>query len=131
MWAIFVSFLYTGLLVRAFSHLHSVNLTYHSKSLAVTCICFPFVCTTGLTEICLSLISLLELFQGITCNIETLKGDLGALHCWVQRHKLKTGPYLKGEPQNTLHTMTPLNTWLSLGTQPCYKVPCNLWVKHW
>ena len=77
MWAIFVSFVYTGLLVRAFSHLHILNFTHHSKSYLLLAFCFLFVCMTGLTEICLSLIALLELFQGITCNIERLKGGSG------------------------------------------------------
>ena len=71
-WAISASFIYTGLLIRSFPHLKTLNLTY----------CW-FNCMTNLTQICLTPwnsfngkmddILLLELFQGIIRNIERLK----------------------------------------------------------
>ena len=72
-----VSFVYTGLLVRAFPHLHRLNLTYYSKPSAPLAFWFLIICMIDPTEICLSPISLelLELFQGIVCNNERLKGE--------------------------------------------------------
>ena len=76
LWAISLSFVYTRLLVRAFPHLHKLNLTYHSKSSMLLAFCFLFICIIHPTQICLSsiLLELLQLFQGIVCNNERLKG---------------------------------------------------------
>ena len=74
-WAIPVSFVYTGLLVRASPHLHRLNLTYYSKFFTLLAFCFLFVFMIDPIQICLSPVSLelLELFQGILCNNEWLK----------------------------------------------------------
>ena len=70
---IFIFFVYSGLFVAVFPHLHGLNLTYCSKSSLLLAFCFLFVYVTGITEICTSLLSLLELFQGIICLIERMK----------------------------------------------------------
>ena len=80
-----VSFVYTGLLVRAFPHLHRLNLTYYSKSSVLLTFCFLFICIIDPTHICLSPISLelLQLFQGILCNNERMKGgEIGYMNYW-------------------------------------------------
>ena len=71
-----VSFVYTGLLVWAFPHLHRLNLSYYSKSSMLLAFRFLLICVIDPTQICLSPISLelLQLFQGIVCNNERLKG---------------------------------------------------------
>ena len=123
-----VSFVYTGLLVRAFPHLHRLNLTYYSKSPTksptLLAFCFLFICVIDPTQICLSPISLelLELFQGIVCNNERLKE--GKLEPWIIGGEIRMGP------QTPLYTMTPLGAWPGLGTQPCYEAPCNLQIKY-
>ena len=93
-WAISASFIYTGLLTRAFPHLLALNLTYCSKSSLLLVFCFFFfnlitlfyvgiVQKLELTQICLNPwnsfngkiddILPLELFQGIIRNTERLK----------------------------------------------------------
>ena len=66
-------FVYIGLFVAVFPHLHGLNLTYCSKSSLLLAFCFLFVYVTGITEMCTSLVSLLELFQRIICVIERMK----------------------------------------------------------
>ena len=53
-WAISASFIYTGRLIRAFSHLQTLNLTYCSKSSLLLAFCFWFNCMTNLTQICMT-----------------------------------------------------------------------------
>ena len=82
-WAISASFIYIGLLIRAFPHLQTLNLTYCLKSSLLHASCFLFNCMTNLNQICLTPwnsfngkmddILPLVLFQGIIRNIERLK----------------------------------------------------------
>ena len=76
MWGIFPSFVYTGLLVRVFPHLHRLNVTHYSKSSPLHAVCSLFICMTDPSQICPSpiLLELLELFQDVNCNNERLKG---------------------------------------------------------
>ena len=53
-WAISASFIYTGLLIRAFPHLQTLNLTYCSISSLLLAFCFLFNCMTSLTQICMT-----------------------------------------------------------------------------
>ena len=73
---IFPSFVYTGLLVRVFPHLHRLNVTHYSKSSPLHAVCSLFICMTDPSQICPSpiLLELLELFQDVNCNNERLKG---------------------------------------------------------
>ena len=64
MWTIFVSFVYTGLLVRAFPYLHRLNLTYYSKSFRY--LHFTFVFSYGKSNSNMFLIHL---------TIRTVSGD--------------------------------------------------------
>ena len=115
-WAISASFIYTGLLIRSFPHLKTLNLTYRW-----------FNCMTNLTQICLTPwnsfngkmddILLLELFQGIIRNIERLKERTLLLG---EGYKLEGNLISKGGPQNAIHIMTPIEAQLALGTQSRY-----------
>ena len=96
-WAIFISFIYTELLVWAFSQSYSLNLTYCLKSSLLHAFCFLLVSMVDQTQMCPSSILSLGLFQGIICNIERLKGG-----SWSP--ELLGGPVL-GEYQTPLHTM--------------------------
>ena len=80
-WAIFISFIYTELLVWAFSQSYSLNLTYCLKSSFLHAFCFLLVSMVDQTQMCPSSILSLGLFQGIICNIEGLKG--GILEPWI------------------------------------------------
>ena len=84
--------------------------------------CFLFICIIDPTQICLSPISLelLQLFQGIVCNNERVKG--GKLETWI----------IGGvnELLTPLYIMTPLGTRPGLRTQLCYEAPCDLQIKH-
>ena len=80
-WAIFISFIYTELLVWAFSQSYSLNLTYCLKSSLLHAFCFLLVSMVDQTQMCPSSILSLALFQGIICNIERLKG--GILQPWI------------------------------------------------
>ena len=73
-WAIPIFFVYTGLLVWAFSQSHSLNLTYYLKSCRLLAFCFLFVSMVYQTEMSISSISPIGLFQVIICNTERLKG---------------------------------------------------------
>ena len=59
----------------------------------------------------------LEQFQGIIRNIERLKKGTLLLGEW---HKLESNLILKGEPQNPVHTTTPIEVQLVLGAHPHY-----------
>ena len=112
-WTISASFIYTGLLTRAFPHLQTLNLTYCSKSSLFHAFCFLFNWVTNLTQIYLTPwnsfngkmddILPLELFQGIIRNIERLKERTLLLG---ERHKLEGNVICKGGPQTALHTIT-------------------------
>ena len=69
-WAISVSFVYTGLLVWAYLQSHNLNLTYCLKSCLLLVLCFLFVCMIDQTQMYPSSISPLGLLQRIIlCNI--------------------------------------------------------------
>ena len=53
-WAISGSFIYSGLLIRAFPHLQTINLTYCTKSSLLLAFCILFNCITNLNQICLT-----------------------------------------------------------------------------
>ena len=82
---------------------------------------------TNITQICMTPwnssngkmddILALELFLGIIRNIERLKEGTLLLG---EEHKLEGDLILNGKPQTTLHTMTPIEVQLGLGTQPRY-----------
>ena len=126
-WTISASFIYTGLLTRAFPHLQTLNLTYCSKSSLFHAFCFLFNWVTNLTQIYLTPwnsfngkmddILPLELFQGIIRNIERLKEKTLLLR---EGHKLEVNLICKGRPQIALHTMTLIEAQLALWTQPRY-----------
>ena len=59
----------------------------------------------------------LEQIQGIMRNIERLKKGTLLLEEW---RKLERNLILKGGPQTLVHTMTPIEVQLVLGTHPCY-----------
>ena len=115
-----VSFVYTGLLVRAFPNLHRLNLTYYWKSSTLLAFCFLFVCITDPTQI-----ELLELFQWSVCKNERLKGGGGD---WS--HELLGERQIRAGPRTHLYTMTALGARSGLGIQPCFKAPCALQIKH-
>ena len=71
-WAISVSFVYTGLLVWAFLQSHKLNLTYCLKSSLLLAFCFLFVCMVDQTQMYPSSISPLGLFQRIICSIHSV-----------------------------------------------------------
>ena len=120
-WAISASFIYTGLLIRAFPHLQTLNLTYCSKYSLLHAFCFLFNCMTKLTRNSfngkMDDILPLELFQGIIRNIERLKERTLLLG---EGHKLEGNLICKGGPQTGLHTMALIEAELALGTQPRY-----------
>ena len=60
-WAMSISFVYTGLLVGAFSQSHKLNLTYCLKSSPLLAFCFLLVCMVDQTLMCFSSISPLGL----------------------------------------------------------------------
>ena len=64
-WAISVSFVYTGLLVWAFLQWHKLNLYYCLNSSLLLAFCSLFVCIVDQTQMYLSSISPLGLFQKI------------------------------------------------------------------
>ena len=71
--AIWISSLYTRLLVWAFPQSHELILLF--EIFPVTCIfCFLFICMVDETQMYPSSISPLGLFQGIICNIDRMKG---------------------------------------------------------
>ena len=127
LWAISASFIYTGLLTRAFPHLQTLNLTYCSKSSLFHAFCFLFNWVTNLTQIYLTPwnsfngkmddILPLELFQGIIRNIERLKEKTLLLR---EGQKLEGNLICKGRPQIALHTITLIEAQLALWTQPRY-----------
>ena len=59
----------------------------------------------------------LELFQGIIRNIERLKERTLLLG---ERQKLEGNVICKGGPQTALHTITLIEAYLDLWTQPRY-----------
>ena len=71
-WAISVSFVYTGLLVWALIQPHKLNLTYYFKSSLLLVFCSMHICTVDQSQMYPSSISPLGLFQGIICNIHSV-----------------------------------------------------------
>ena len=80
-WPISVFFVYTGSLLLTFPQPHKLNLTCYSESSLLVAFCFLFVCMADKTQMCLSSISPLGLFQRFICNIERLKG--GTWEPWI------------------------------------------------
>ena len=84
------SFVYSTLLVWAFSQWHRFSLTYYSKFYLLLAFCFLFVSMVEQIQMFPLSIPPLGLFKGIICNVERLKE--GTLEPWI------TGrPKLEGE----------------------------------
>ena len=103
-WATSVSFVYTRLLVRAFLQSSMLNLIYCLKSSLQLAFCFLFVCMVNQTQMYLSSISPLWLFQVIICNIVWTPLFIGVWDFWKiieggSRFSCKNGvcsPYKEG-----------------------------------
>ena len=79
----------------AFPQLHNLNLTYCLKSSLSLTFCFLFVCMVDQTQMQLSSISPLGLFEVIICNVERLKGGPWSSEL-LGEPKLEVEPDLKG-----------------------------------
>ena len=74
MQAISISFIYTGLLVSEHSHSYTTLILLIACNLPCYLHFALFVCMVDQTQMQLSSISPLGLFEGIICNVERLKG---------------------------------------------------------
>ena len=91
MQAISISFIYTGLLVSEHSHSYTTLILLIACNLPCYLHFALFVCMVDQTQMQLSSISPLGLFEGIICNVERLKG-------WPWSSELLGEPKLEVEP---------------------------------